>query len=375
MSDISIKEVLSKDDLRSFVDFPFQLYKSSPHWVPPLVADEIKTFSPEINPAYDHAETKLFLAIKAGNIVGRIAAILHAQEFKEAKKMRFGWIDFEDDPNISARLLQAVEEWARSVGAKTVHGPLGFNDMDFEGMLVDGFDLTPTIATIYNYAYYPDHLERLDYKKSVEWMELKGEVPQQVPQRLERAASYVKERFELHTVKVKNARALKPYGIKFFQTLNNSFTDLYGFYPLTEKESNYVLDNYMGFLAPKYVSLVANKEEEIVAFGVTMPSLSEAFKKANGSLFPFGFISIAKAMLFNKHLDMYLIGINPEYQNTGAIHIVFHELWTRFAKMGIKTIHANPLLESNEKMFKVWQSLGGGTENIIKRRRCYEKEL
>ncbi len=374
MSNIALKEVTNRQELRAFIDFPFQLYVDSPLWVPPLIRDELDTFNRAKNPAFEYAEARLWLAYRDGKVAGRIAAIKHGPELEKEKKLRFGWIDFVDDVEVSHALLTQVEIWATELGATQVHGPLGFNDMDFEGMLIDGFEEPTTIATIYNYPYYPQHLEQCGYGKAADWLELKGKLEQDVPQKIKRTAEIVKERFHLRTVEFKSSRDLKRYGINFFNSVNNSYGDLYGFYRLTPTESKYVVDKYLSYLSPKYISLVADENETVVAFGVAMPSLTEAFKKAKGRLLPFGFFHIAKAMLFNKNLDLYLIGINPEYKNSGVVSIIFSELWERFWNLGIETLHANPMLETNERMFNLWKTVGI-SNNIIKRRRCFIKKV
>ena len=374
MSNIALKEVDNRRDLRAFIDFPFSLFSNSPHWVPPLIRDEKDTFDPSKNPAFEYAEARMWLAYLGSEIVGRVAAIKHGPELENEKKIRFGWIDFIDKNEVSEALINKVEEWANELGAEYIHGPLGFNDMDFEGMLIDGFDEPTTIATIYNFPYYPGHMEKLGFQKAADWRELRGDFVNEIPKKLTRTAEVVKDRFNLHTVELRSSKDILRYGDKLFETLNHSYSDLYGFYRLTPVEARYVVEKYLGFLSPKYISLVADKDENVVAFGVAMPSLTNAFKKANGRLLPFGFLHIAKAMIFNKNLDLYLIGINPEYKNSGVVTILFNQLWERFKELGIKSLHANPLLESNERMFNLWKTLGGG-DKVIKQRRCYIKKV
>jgi hypothetical protein len=379
MSNIALKEVTNKKNLRAFIDFPFKLYANNEYWVPPLIKDELDTFNPKKNPAFEYAEARLWLAYKNEKVVGRIAAIKHGPELEKEQKLRFGWIDFIDDIDVSKALLGIVEEWAAELGATLIHGPLGFNDMDFEGMLIDGFDEPTTIATIYNFPYYPKHVEELGYKKVVDWLEFRGKFVPDIPEKMIRTAQLVKDRFNFQNVELKSNKDIKRYGDKLFVTLNHSYADLYGFYRLTPTEARYVVEKYLGFLSPKYISLVADEEGEVVAFGVAMPSLSEAFRKANGRLLPFGFIHIIKAMLLNKDLDLYLIGINPKYHNTGVVSVIFLELWKSFINEGVESIHANPMLEKNNKLLNIWRSLGGKAnveeKEFFKRRRCYEKRL
>jgi ribosomal protein S18 acetylase RimI-like enzyme len=374
MSKVKIILVETKKQLKEFVKFPFALYADCPHWVPPMIADEMETFNPKKNPSYDYAEAKLWLAYVENEIVGRIAAIKHGIEFKEYKKIRFGWIDFVDDNKVSSALLSTVENWAIEQNAIEVHGPMGFTDMDFEGMLIEGFDSLSTIATIYNFPYYQSHLEDFRYNKSAEWVELKAEVPQVIPEKFKRTSEYICSRFNLKVAQLKNSKQIKNYGKKMFQTLNDSFSELYGFHKLTSKESDNYISQYLSFVSPKYISFVIDEDDEVVGFGITMPSLSRAYQKTKGNLFPFGFIHLLKALKKNDDVDMYLIGINPKQQNTGVANVIFYELWKSYLKEGIKTVHTNPLLESNEKMLKLWKHFGG-EDKIIKRRRCYSKKI
>ncbi len=348
--------------------------------MPPIKNDEIETFNPQKNPSYEGAKAKLWLAYRNNEIVGRVAAIKHGQEFDEEQVVRFGWIDFIDDTEVSHRLLQEVESWAIELGAKAIHGPLGFSDMDFEGLLVEGFDSIATIATIYNFPYYNDHLEELGFTKAADWIELKGEFDPDIEKKFKRAASFLKERFELEPITLRNSKDIQFYGLKMFELINDSYADLYGFYPIRKSESAYIVKKYLSYVRPHHLSFIKNKNGEMIAFGVTMPSLSRAFQKANGKLFPFGVFHIVKALLFNRDFDLYLIGVHPEYANTGAISLVFAEIWKNFAKLNVKVMRANPVLEDNERMIGLWKSITKSKDlnlddHVLKRRRCYIKSI
>jgi hypothetical protein len=379
MSDIVIKEVQSKGDLKAFVKFPFKLYANNKCWVPPIIKDEMEDFNPNKNPSYEHAVTKNWLAYQNGEIVGRICAIKHGAEFEAERKVRFGWIDFIDDIEVSKALLIAMENWAKNQGAKEVHGPLGFTDMDMEGMLVEGFDVPGTIASIYNYSYYPNHLIQLGYTKAVDWVEMQHEFQEDIPEKIKRIASYVEDRFGFKRIPLKSTKDIVIYGEKLFETLNESYSDLYGFYKITPNEAKRIVKKYLSFLSPKYVALIGDDNGQVVAFGVCMPSLTKAYQRANGRLFPFGFIPILKDLKLNKSLDLYLIAALPEFQKSGVIMMVFHELWKSFIKEGVTSFRTNPMLEHNNNLLNIWRTLGGKSSIVetkkIKHRRCFSKRL
>lgn len=380
MSDVIIKEVKSKKDLKSFVKFPFELYAGNPNWVPPIIADELDDLNPKSNPAFEYAQSRQWLAYIDGNLCGRIAAIKHNLEFEDEKKVRFGWIDFIDNYEVSKKLIKAVEDWAKELQAEKVHGPMGFNDFDFEGMLVEGFDTISTIATIYNYPYYKDHLEKLGYSKAVDWLEFKYPFEEQyeIPDRLKKISGYVAKRYGLGLIELKKKKELLALFDNFFHAVNESYKVLYGYYKLTEKEGLRLKKKFFSYLSLKYLSGVRNEEGDIVAFAITMPSLSKAFQKANGRLFPFGFIHILWAIYTVKDIDLYLIGALPEYQEKGATAMVFLDISEKFIKEGVTTLRFNPALEDHSKLLGNWGSIFGSSfddNDKIKRRRCYIKEL
>jgi GNAT superfamily N-acetyltransferase len=330
--------------------------------------------NPKKNPALAHCQVKFWLAVKDDKVVGRVAGIVHKDEAEKTKKARFGWIDFEDDSKISQSLIEEVEKWGRSLGMEYLHGPLGFSDMDFEGMLVDGFDFPSTIATIYNYPYYPKHLESLGYTKSVDWLEMRSQVPEKINERLLKRVQHVEKRFGLRSAKLTSKKDALKYADELFDVLNKGYADLYGFHELTEAEIKYYIDQYLGFVIPELLSFVLNKEGKLVGFAITMPSLSKAFQKAKGRLLPLGAFHILRALRKNDTVDMYLIGVLPEYQRKGVTSLIFRDLIQAYQRRGIKWAITNPMLEENSHILSQFNEYQERSE-FHKRRRCYQKKL
>lgn len=366
----SVRKIEGKSDLKKFIKFPFSIFKGNDCWVPPLMMDELTVFNEKKNPAFQHAESAYWMAYKDGQPVGRIAGIVVEQEAREEQLARFGWIDFVDDPEVTKLLLQTVEDWAKEKGLKGVQGPMGFTDMDFEGLLVEGFDQPGTIATIYNHAYYPNHLENLGYEKSVDWIQLISEVPDEVPKRLARRAEIIENRFKFKSLKFKSKKEAKKYGKELFEVLNKSYADLFGFHPLTADQIQFYIEQYLGFVVTDFLSMVVNEHGDLVGFAVTMPSLSKAFQKAKGQVLPFGVFHILKAMKKNDRVDMYLIGVLPEYQMHGVTAIIFRDLIQAYIDKGIKTTITNQMLESNQKVLAQFNEFNS---EVYQRRRCYKK--
>ena len=371
---IIIKEVMDKNDLMAFIDFPYRLYKNHKFYVPSLRFDEKATLRKDKNPAFDYCEARYWLAYKQGKIVGRIAGILNKGYIEKwnNKYMRFGWIDFEEDEQIAGALLTQVENWAKEKGMTAVHGPLGFTDLDHEGMLIDGFDQLGTLASIYNYPYYPSIIERIGYNKDADWVEHKIKLPEIMPDKLEKMASIVEKRFHLSTVKAQKAKDILPYANDIFELLNSAYSDLYGVVPLTDKQIKYYTKQYFSFILPSFVPMVIDKNGKLIAFAVTMPSLSNALQKAKGSLLPYGLVHILKALKKNKLADLCLIAVNKEYQGKGVNAVLMFELTKTYIKRGIEYAESNPQLELNKKVQSIWEHYEAIQH---KRRRCYIKYL
>ncbi|MDD3557485.1 MAG: hypothetical protein PHW27_02840 [Melioribacteraceae bacterium] len=370
-----VREVISKRDLKNFVNFQFQLYNNNEYWVPPLKKEEIFLLNRDKNPAFDFCETKYWLAYKDEKIVGRIAGIINYKfnEKFDKKIMRFGWIDFIDDAEVCSTLLSAVENWAKEKGMSEVHGPLGFTDMDGEGTLIEGFEEMSLLGAIYNYPYYPKLIEQNGYTKDIDWVEFQVIMTSDpVPEKISRISEIALKRNKLHVLRVKKSKELLPYAREMFYLINDAYKDLYGFVELSDKQIDMYVKQYFGFIKPEYLPIVLNEKNEMVAFGITMPSLSKAFRKANGNLFPFGFIHILKAMKNNPGLDLYLTAVRPDMQDKGVNAVLMNEINKLIIDKKITTVETNRELEDNTKVQAQWRFF---EHRQHKRRRCYKKEI
>ena len=371
---VQLKEVVTRRDLKKFVKFPLSLYRNHSCFVPTLITDDLNTLSVK-NPAFEFCDVKIWLAYQNAKIVGRIVAILnqHHEEKWGKRQVRFGWIDFIDDEEVSAALLGKVENWAKEVGAESVHGPLGFTDFDHEGMLVEGFDELGTMATIYNYDYYPQHLEKLGYKKDVDWIEYQITIPDKFPEKIEHYAKMVEQKYGYHVLEAKSTkRDILPYAKQMFEVLQDAYKELYGVVLLTDAQIDAYIKQYLGFITPDYIGLILNNENKVIGFGITMPSLSRALQKGRGRLLPFGIFHLMRAMKKNNIVDLYLIGVSPEYQGKGVAGILLNKMGQCFVNHGIRLAESNPELELNNKVQQQWKHF---EKRQHKRRRCYIKEL
>ena len=374
---IVIKEVTSNRDLRRFVEFGIDLYKDNECYCPPIIFDEINTFKPEGNPALEVCDFVIYMAYRNDKIVGRIVGIVNhrANEAWGNKKCRFGWFDFVDDYEVFKALLDAVAEWGRSKGMSCLNGPVGFTDFDRQGLLIEGFDHSAPMASLYTHPYYVAHYERYGLRKEADWIEYQIHPPKEAPERMRRVAKLVSERYKLHTVKVKSVRELKKrYGYSYFDVLDSAYQKLYNYQPMTEKQKQYYCKMYFPILNFDFVTMVANEKDEIVAVGLGMPSLSKALRKCRGRLFPFGWYHLLKALKAKKmtDFDLLLIGVRPDYQDKGINALLFDEMTPYFTKYGIERVETTSILESNHK------SLAGFADfdHIQhKRRRAFVKEL
>jgi len=372
---LEIKEVQSTKELKAFVEFSLKLYKNNPCYVPSLTFDEINTFNPKKNPAFDFCESARFVAIRDGEIVGRIAGIINHEvnDFWKQDHARFGWFDVIDEQEVTEALLETVKVWAKAKGMSALKGPLGFTDLDHEGMLVEGFEEMGTFATIYNYPYYPKHFEKLGYRKDVDWKEYQITLPEIIPERYTRMAAIVSTKYELRTVKFKKSGDLiKVYGEKIFKLWNDTYKVLYGFAPLTGRQVQYYIKMYLSFVRPDLVSIIVDKDDNVVGMGIAIPSLSKAFQKAKGKILPFGFIYLLNALRKNDIVDLYLMGIHPDYQGKGLNSMIFADLVPIFIKNGYKLAETNPELEENGRIQQLWSDFNPRQH---RRRRVYIKEF
>ncbi len=371
---VEITEVCSRSQLRQFVAFPEQLYRAHPYYVPKLVDDELATLSREKNPAFDYCEARYWLARRDGAPAGRIAGII-SQRYIETwknKRARFGWVDFVDDPEVSKALFSAVESWARERGLEGVHGPLGFCDMDREGMLVEGFDELDMLITNYNYPYYPAHMERLGYTKDVDWVEYLVTPPSEMPANVERIARVVLERCKLRLAETKHRRDLLPYVDGIFSLINDSYKELYSVVLLSEAQIQYYTRQFFSFVNHEYVKVILDHDGSVAAFGIAMPSLSRALQRCRGRLFPFGFVHVLRALRSNDRLDLLLTAVRADLRNKGVNAVLINEMWKTAVQHGIRYAETGPELETNEGIQSQWKHF---ETRQHRRRRCFYKAL
>jgi hypothetical protein len=368
-----IKEVKTEKEIRRFVNFPFELYKGDCYWVPPIKKDEIKQLKPETNPSMEFCDARFWIAWKDKKCVGRIAGIINPEYNKKTgeKKGRISKVEFIDDPEVSAGLFAVVENWFREMGMTAVHGPLGFHNLDTQGLLIEGFDHLPSIASVYHKPYYLKHFEDLGYVKENDWVEFRLTLGEHALNKGIRGAEIIKKRFGFKVEKFTSTEELKAYIQPIFNILNNAFYDLPYVTPFNSKIIDRIGEKYFKILNPKFVKII-KKEDRVIAFIVGLPSLSEAMQKAKGKLLPFGFYHILKALKHPKVIDLLLTGVDPEFHNTGAAVILFAEIQGEMMRHGITQMETTGMFESNQTAISNWKNF----EHIQhKRRRCFVKNL
>ena len=373
---ITIKKVETSKELKQFIRFNYEMYKDNPYSVPDLYDDMLNTFSRNKNAAFEFCEADYFLAYKDGKLVGRVAAIMNnrANETWNKKEVRFGWIDFIDDTEVSDALLKTVEAWGKERGATEIVGPLGFTDFDAEGMLVEGFDQLSTMATIYNYPYYPEHMVKHGYEKDADWVEFKIYIPDAIPDKHKRISEIIMRKYGLKIVKC-TSKDIKKYGQAIFDLMNEAYSQLYGYSALSPKQIKQYIKMFLPILDLRMVTLVVDSEDQVIAAGISMPSLSEALQKGKGRLLPFGWYHLLKVIFLKKYpkvLDLLLVAVKPEYQNKGVNALLFYDLIPVYQKIGFEYAESNPELELNDKVQAQWEYFK--TEQH-KRRRCFKKEI
>ena len=371
---ITIKEAKTKGEIKEFIKFSFELYKDNPYWIPPLISDEMENFDKDKNPAFNDAEAKFYLAYRDNKIVGKTAAIINWQEVNEQhkKKVRFGWFDVIDDIEVTKALLNKVYEYGREHNLEYAEGPIGFSNLDKVGVLTEGFDQMGTAITWYNHAYYKDHFEQLGYVKEKEYQESVFPFSNVKPVMFEKAAELVKRRYGLKALTFTSTKDVMPHVDKMFDLFNATYAKLSSFVAVSDVQKEYFKQKYIGMINPEYINFVVDKDEKLVAFSIVMPSFAEALKKANGKLFPFGFLHLLKAKKSSKDVVFYLIGVNEEYQNKGVTAIIFEEYYKTFTKNKIETCIRTPELEENHAIHNLWKHFGP----IINKRRCtYRKDI
>ena len=375
---VEIKKVTTKKELKTFIRFNYEMYKDNPYSVPDLYEDMLSTFSREKNPAFDFCDADYFIAYKEGKAVGRVAAIINhrANETWGKQSVRFGWIDFIDDEEVSRALIETVKAWGLERGMEEIEGPLGFTDMDAEGMLVEGFEQLSTMATIYNHPYYPVHMERLGFEKAADWVERKIYIPDAIPEKHQRIARIVQEKYGLHVRKLKSARDAYRNNTarRIFELINEAFAPLYGYSRMTDRQIDLYVKTFIPILDLRMVTYVEDQDGNIVAAGISMPSMSRALHRAKGKLFPFGWWHLLAGLKWRRDemLDLLLIAVRPDYQGKGVNALLFTDLIPVYQQMGFKYAESNVELELNNKVQNQWQYFDVEQH---KRRRCFRQEL
>lgn len=374
---ITIKKVSNKKDLKKFIRFNYNLYKDNKYSVPDLYDDMLNTFSKKKNAAFEFCEADYFLAYKGDEIVGRVAAIINhrANEAWNKKDVRFGWIDFIDDIEVTDALLKAVEQWGKERGMEHIHGPLGFTDFDAEGMLIEGYDQLSTMATIYNYPYYPEHMEKLGYQKDADWVEYKIFIPDAIPEKHQRISELIQKKYNLKVKKYTSSKKIaQDYGQAIFELMNEAYVPLYGFAPLSQKQIDQYIAMYLPIVDLRMITLITDENDQLIAVGLSMPSLSEALRKAKGRMLPFGWYHLLKALFLKrpKVLDLLLVAVKPEYQNKGVNALLFSDLIPVYQQLGFEYAESNPELEMNGKVQAQW---GYFETELHKKRRAFIKDI
>lgn len=371
---ITIKEAKTKSELTDFIKFSFSLYKNNPYWIPPLISDELESFDKTKNPVFENAEAQFYIAYKDGKMVGKIAAIINWGEVKDLqkKKVRFGWFDVIDDIEVTKALLEKVYELGRKNNLEHIEGPMGFSNLDKVGVLTEGFDQIGTMITWYNNPYYATHLEQLGFVKEKQFIESIFPFANVKTEFFEKANALIKKRYGLTALNFTSTKEIMPHVDKMFDLFNESYAKLTSFVAVSDSQKEYFKKKYISFINPEYIKFIEDKDHNIVAFSIVMPSFSEALQKANGKLFPFGFLHMLNAKKNSKEVVFYLIGVHPEYQNKGVTALIFNEYYETFKAKGIVNCVRTPELEENHAIHNLWKNFD---PLIHKRRATYIKNL
>ena len=371
---IEIREVKSSNEMKKFVDLPFEIFKNNPYWIPGIKSEELKAFNPK-NDIFKTVDAKFFLAYQQDEVVGRIVSIINWTEVNDLHKpkIRFGWLAFKDDINILKALLTTVENIGKQNNLSYIEGPMGFSNMDKAGMLTEGFDKIATMIGLYNHEYYPRYIRQLGYLPEAEWLEYSIKLENLgTVQKMDKLCEMLKKRYEIDTYHFKTINDLLPYVDEMFDLLNVTYAELQSFVPIEKFQVEHYKKKYLKFIHPDFISCVKDKHGKMIAFAITIPSFSKAFQKTKGKLFPFGWWHLMQAQKKNDHVEFYLIGIDPNYQNNGVNALIFKELYDKFSARGNKTLETNPLLEEKIKMQQLWKNFD---PIIHKRRKTFSKKI
>lgn len=374
MSEVQIRQVTTEKQLLDFIKFPMELYKNNQNFVPSLINDEKNIWNPKENPALAYSEAKQFLAYKNDKIVGRIAVMVNHKEAKELgiEKVRFGWLDFINDEEVSKALIDEAIKFAQEKNLKKIEGPMGFTNLDKAGMLTFGFDKLATMIGLYNESYYPKHLEKLGLVKEKEWVEYEILFPEVLPEKVEKFSKLIAEKYQLQTVKFNSKEEILPLVEPMFKLLDETYKTLSTYTPISDEQIQHYKEKYFGFIDKDYIICIKDKDDNLISFAITMPSYSRALQKSKGKLLPFGWWYFMNASKKNDRANFYLIGVHPEYQKRGVTAIIFKEIWKTFRKKGVKFLETNPELEENKNIQLLWQDYNPVNH---KRRRTYSLEL
>ena len=374
MSEVQIIQVNNEKQLSDFIKFPMELYKNNQNYVPSLINDEKNIWNPKENPALAYSEAKQFLAYKNNKLAGRIAVMINYKEAKELgiEKVRFGWLDFIDDEEVSKALINEAIKFAQEKNIKKIEGPMGFTNLDKAGMLTFGFDKLATMIGIYNFSYYPKHLEKLGLIKEKEWVEFEIDFPEVLPDKVLKFSKLIAEKHQLKTLEFKSKEEILPLVEPMFKLLDETYKNLSTYTPISDEQIQHYKEKYFGLINKDYIICVVDKEFNLVAFAITMPSYSKALQKSKGKLLPFGWWHFMNASRKNDRANFYLIGVHPEYQKRGVTAIIFKEIWNTFRKKGVKFLETNPELEENKNIQLLWQDYHPVNH---KRRRTYSLDL
>lgn len=374
MSEIKIIKVTTDKELMDFIRFPMQLYKNNKNYVPALISDEKNIWNPTENPALNFSEAAQFLAYRNNEIVGRVAVMINRKEETELgiRKVRFGWIDFIDDQKVSAALIETVKNFAKEKGYPKIEGPMGFTNLDKAGMLTMGFNRLATMIGIYNYEYYPKHLETLGLTKEKEWVEYEIVFPEILPEKIVKFSQLIAEKYNLKVLKFKSKDEILPLVEPMFRLLDDTYKNLSTYTPISDEQIKNYKEKYFGLLDKDFIVCITDAEEKLISFAITMPSYSVALQKSKGKLFPFGWWHFLQAGKKNDRANFYLIGIHPDYQRRGVTSIIFKQIYETFREKGVKYLETNPELEENKSIQLLWQDYNPVNH---KRRRTYSMEI
>lgn len=374
MSKVSVIEVKTTDQLKQFVRFPMDLYKDNPFYVPSFINDEMNIWNPDENPAMQYSEAKQFLAFKDNTIVGRIAVMINHKEERELgiRKVRFGWIDFIDDRDVSKALIDTVTAYAKEKSIDKIEGPMGFTNLDKAGMLIMGFDKLATMIGIYNHSYYPEHLESLGLQKEKEWVEFEIIFPETLPEKIYKFNELISQKYHLKVLKFKSKEEILQYVDAMFDLLDETYKHLSTYTPISEEQRKTYKEKYFKLIDKDFIVCIADADNNLISFAITMPSYSKALQKSKGKLMPFGWWHFLQAGRKNDRANFYLIGIHPDYQRRGVTSIIFKEIWDIFNKKGVKYLETNPELEENKSIQLLWQDYNPVNH---KRRRTYSLNI